>query len=81
MPIQEYSLYNILLLIFYIVVPILIIVVPILIIYRLSLRIRASTMPHQREVQRLLKEAVDSLKENNRLLAQLISSKAPDQKQ
>ena len=64
---------SILLIIFYFIAPI-------LIIYLLIRVIRASTTPHQREVLRLLREAVDSLKENNRLLAQFISSNSPDQK-
>ena len=73
MPFQLPTPLSTLLIIFYFIAPI-------LIIYLLIRVIRASTTPHQREVLRLLREAVDSLKENNRLLAQFISSNSPDQK-
>ena len=74
MSIQGYTPLSIILIIFYIIAPI-------LIIYLLARVIRASTTPHQREVQRLLREVLDSLKENYRLLAQIISANSLDRKQ
>jgi len=56
----------------------LVITLPILVIIVVVRAIRRMT-PHQKEMQRLLGQAVTLLEENNRLLNQQIAGKRPDE--